>query len=71
MDMATAERSNLRLSDLKARTPSSTRLVNMKLPIEVFTQIDRLAKRLKATKTSVVVALLNEGLAISQKKHTR
>ena len=65
------ERSNLRLSDLKSRTPSSTRLVNVKLPIEVFEQIDRLAKKLKATKTSVVVALLNEGLAISHKKHAR
>lgn len=66
--MATGDRSNLRLSDLKTRTPSGTRLVNVKLPLEIVTAIDRLSKQLNATKTSVVVALLNEGLEIAQKK---
>ena len=62
------ERGNLRLSDLKSRQPSGTRMMNVKVPVEVVTAIDRLSKRLKATKTSVVVALLNEGLAIALKK---
>ncbi len=65
------ERSNLRLSDLKSRTPSGARMMNVKVPLDVVTAIDRLSKELNATKTSVVAALLNEGLAIAQKKHTK
>ena len=67
-----ANRSTLRLSDLKKRTPTgSSRFMNVKVPVEMVIAIDRLAKELNATKTSVVVALLNEGLAIAQKKHSR
>jgi hypothetical protein len=36
--------------------------------VETFAAIERLAKRLKTTKTSVVVTLLNEALAMAQKK---
>jgi len=63
--MAT-ERRNLRLSDLKARTPGATRLMNVKVPTDTLDAIDRLAKQLKATKTSVIVALLNEALAVAK-----
>ena len=42
--------------------------MNVKIPVDVVTEIDRLSKELNATKTSVVVALLNEGLAIAQKR---
>jgi hypothetical protein len=66
--MATADRSNLRLSDLKTRTPTGTRLMNVKIPMDTLAAIDQLATQLNATKTSVVVALLNEGLALAQKK---
>ena len=66
--MATVERSKLRLSDLKTRTPMGTRLMNVKVPIEVVTAIDRLSKELNTSKTNVVVALLNEGLAVANKK---
>jgi hypothetical protein len=69
--MATVERSNLRLSDLKSRTPRSTRLMNVKIPIDLATAIDRLAKQLNANKTQVVVALLNEALAVAEKKYAR
>jgi hypothetical protein len=62
------DRSGLRLRDLKARTPSSTRLMNVKVPIATLAAIDRLAKQLNTTKTSVVVALLNEALAVAQKR---
>ena len=46
-------------------------MVNVKLPLDVLDGINRLAKQLKATKTSVIVALLNEGLEIAKKKHAR
>jgi hypothetical protein len=65
------ERSNLRLRDLKARTPTATRLMNVKLPLDVVTAVDRLSKKLNTSKTQVVVALLNEALANAQKKHKR
>jgi len=65
------ERSNLRLSDLKARTPVPTRLMNVKLPINVANAVDRLSKQLHASKTQVVIALLNEALANAQKKRKR
>lgn len=65
------ERSGLRLSDLKTRTPTGSRLMNVKVPVETIAAIDRLSKELNATKTSVVVALLNEGLLLAQKKQGR
>jgi len=65
--MAT-ERSTLRLGDLKARTPAASRLMNVRIPVDTLNAIDRLAKQLDATKTSVVVALLNEALAVAKKR---
>ena len=65
------ERSNLRLSDLKTRIPSATRLMNVKLPVDIASAVDRLAKRLNASKTEVVIALLNEALARAQKRRKR
>lgn len=55
-------RSELRLADLKARTPVSDRLMNVKIPAHLFDAIDKLARTLNVTKAAVVVALLNEGL---------
>ena len=55
-------RSELRLSDLKSREPVSTRLLNVKIPSAVDEQIAALAEQLGASKTEVVVVLLNEGL---------
>jgi len=65
--MAT-ERSNLRLKDLKAKTPTASKLMNVKVPVDTLDGIDRLAKKLNATKTNVVVALLNEALAVVGKR---
>ena len=65
------ERSNLRLSDLKTRVPTATRLMNVKLPIDVAAAVDRLSKQLNTSKTQVVIALLNEALAGAQKKRKR
>ena len=51
------ERSNLRLKDLKARTQTATRLMNVKLPLDITSAVDRLSKKLNASKTQVIVAL--------------
>ncbi len=66
--MVTVERQKLRLADLKTRTPAATRLMNVKVPVDTLAAIDQLAKQLSASKTDVVVALLNEALAIAEKK---
>ena len=59
-------RSELRLKDLKRREAGATRLVNVKLPVELTDAIDRVAHDLGASKTEVVIALLNEGLATAK-----
>jgi len=56
-------RSELRLSDLeKTKTPS--KLMNVKVPVNVSDAIDRLSRRLGSSKTATVIALLNEGLDV-------
>ena len=55
-------RSELRLADLKARRPVSNKLMNVKIPAHLADAIDKLARTLNASKTAMVVALLNEGL---------
>jgi hypothetical protein len=56
-------RSELRLSDLeKTKTPS--KLMNVKVPVDVSNAIDRLSRRLGSSKTATVIALLNEGLDV-------
>ncbi len=56
---------NLRLEDLMTRVkvgPEATRLMNVKVPAHVLTRLDQVATTLGATKTDVVIAMLNEGL---------
>jgi len=55
-------RSQLRISDLKARGPVGSRLMNVKIPAHLHDAIGKLARTLNASKTAVVIALLNEGL---------
>ena len=55
-------RSELRLADLKARQPASSKLMNVKIPVDLAEAIAKLARTLNTSKTEVVVALLNEGL---------
>jgi hypothetical protein len=59
-------RANLRLSDLKSREQTSSRLMNVKIPADVSDAIQEVASSLGASKTEVVIALLNEGLRVSQ-----
>jgi hypothetical protein len=54
-------RSDLRLVDLEKK-PSISKLMNVKVPVDVSDAIDRVAKDLGCSKTDVVIALLNEGL---------
>jgi len=61
-------RSELRLADLKARRPVSARLMNVKIPIHLFEAIDTVARSLNASKTAVIIALLNEGLGVLGKR---
>ncbi len=55
-------RGELRLSDLKKREHTSSRLMNVKIPAYVSDAIRKVASDLGASKTEVVIALLNEGL---------
>src|SRR5262249_23706854 len=58
-------RAELRLSDLKNRERSTSRLMNVKIPAYVSDAIQMVAVDLRASKTEVVIALLNEGLNAS------
>lgn len=58
-------RSDLRLTDLRRRERGTSKLMNVKIPTSVSDAIQRVAKDLGASKTEVVIALLNEGLDFS------
>lgn len=58
-------RADLRLSDLKKREYSTSRLMNVKIPAYVSDAIQKVATDLGASKTEVVIALLNEGLNVA------
>ena len=55
-------RADLRLADLQEQTSGRSKLMNVKVPVDVAIGIERIAGALGCTKTSAVVALLNEGL---------
>lgn len=56
------DRSTLRIADLKQRQPARSRLMNMRIPEHQWDAIVQLARQFRATKTEIVVALLNAGL---------
>jgi hypothetical protein len=55
-------RSDLRLTDLRRPARPVSKLMNVQIPVHVSDAIHRVARALGASKTDVVVALLNEGL---------
>jgi hypothetical protein len=62
---------NLRLDDLVTRGKrgrEETKLMNVKVPANVLSRIDRAAANLGATKTEVVIAILNEGLEAAEQE---
>lgn len=58
-------KSDLRLEDLHHREKGASKLMNVKIPTHVSEAIHRVARQLGASKTEVVIALLNEGLDVS------
>jgi hypothetical protein len=58
-------RSDLRLTDLRRRDRGTSKLMNVKIPTHISEAIQRVAKDLGASKTEVVIALLNEGLDVT------
>jgi hypothetical protein len=59
------QNSKIRLDDLVNRGqagPEATRLMNVKVPTALLARLGALAATLRAKKTDVVVAILNEGL---------
>jgi len=59
----TTGRQHLRLGDLMRREAAPSRIMNVKIPAPTLDAIEGLAKSTGASKTEVVIALLNEGLA--------
>ncbi len=62
--------SELKLADLyeDPLDPAETRLVNLKVPADLLARVHRVARQLGVTKTSAIIALLNEGLAEARKR---
>jgi hypothetical protein len=59
----TAMTRDLRLEDLKERSQAVyTKLLSVRVPVELIDRIDAVVDQLNAGKGEVVVALLNEGL---------
>jgi len=46
----------------------TTRLMNVKVPVRILDRIADVADRLRASKTEVVIALPNDGLAVAEKE---
>ncbi len=61
-------RAKLRITDLKQRDRQGAAWLTFALPLSIHRDIARLARRLGATRTAVVTALLNEGLAAAGTK---
>jgi len=60
---------NLRLGDLVTRGKrgrEAMRLMNVKVPSGLLARINRVSTHLGATKTEVVIAILNEGLVSAE-----
>ncbi len=62
--------SDLRLSHLyeDPLDPAQTRLVNLKVPADLLSRVHRVARQIGVTKTSAIIALLNEGLDEARKR---
>lgn len=62
--------SELRLSHLYEQPldPADLRLVNLKVPADLLARVHRVALQLGVTKTSAIIALLNEGLAEARRR---
>ncbi len=65
-------RAELRVADLLTKEPRmASRLMNVKVPTVLFETIEEIADGLGASKTDVVVALLNAGLDTARQRFPR
>ena len=55
-------RSDLRLAELKARTPERQVTINMKIPQSLDTALRDLARRLGTSRTHLMIVLLQDGV---------
>jgi predicted DNA-binding protein len=53
---------SLRLADLTAHPTGEEKLLSIRLPVELVQRLDHACEVLRARKSEVVVAMLNEGL---------
>jgi len=58
---------DLRLRDLRRRERRTSKLMNVKVPVRINDTIQKVAGDLGVSKTDVVIALLNEGLDVSDR----
>ncbi len=56
------DRSALRITNLKRRTSAAKRVMNVRIPAPLSDNISRLASEHGASKTEIVLVLLNQGL---------
>jgi hypothetical protein len=56
------DRSTLRIADLKRRQPTGSCMMQVRIPAHQWDAIVRLAQKFGATKTEIVIVLLNAGL---------
>ena len=63
----TPPRSTLRLDDLKQRQHVASRMLNVKVPTYIAERVDAIAAHVGATKTEVIVALLNTALEAAKR----
>ena len=61
-------RSPLRIADLMRGTKTTNRQMNVRIPEHLAEAIGQLAKNVGASKTELMLALLNEGLDVVGKK---
>ena len=61
-------RSRSGVTGRKQRTPTASRAMNFRVPMVVADAIDQLVDELDASKTNVIIALLNAGLDITAKR---
>lgn len=64
----TPPRSGLRLAELKQRRPGATKMLNVKVPADIAERVEVIAAHVGATRTEVIVALLNTALEAAQRR---
>lgn len=64
-------RSTLRIADLKRHGSTDARFISARIPSHAHDAIGELAAKFGATRTEVLVALLNAGLEVAQRRKSK